>query len=932
MFGVMMQKLKHKKWMVCCLLIGNVLLLSVAICYPMYRVASFQKMLTQEFKQYEEENGIWPATILIKDIAVKGSEATEFASFEEEFNKVNNELGISLAQTIVTKRVSSQKANALIVRDENVEKRMQITAFSNLYEKIDVFCGRLPSENISEDGKIEVIASEAAMIELDLLLNEEYEFSAFLDPNDVPYKICIVGFFRGIDDTDPYWVTNPNLLDKEVFVSMETWDSLFTREVVRETYSLYGSWYGLGDYEAIKIENVSSIINSLQEIDKKPTLEDKVEHEGYSTIFEEYVQKARKIEATFLIMQIPVYLLLCAFLYMISSQMLLMEQNEISVLKSRGASGKQILSLYFMQSFFLAGVAVLLSLPLGYLMCRFLGSSTAFLQFSMKDSLQVFYTNDIWPFMIAGVFISIGMMTMPVRKYSKVSIVHVKQKNGVKEKALWQKMYLDVVCLAISLYGYFSYQRTIDTVTKDILTGKSLDPLLYLCFSLFILGGGLFCCRLQPMLLKIIFKMFGKKMKPAAYTSILSTIRTGTKQQFIILFVILTVSIGISYTTMASTILSNAIDNKEYEIGADIVIKERWIENSVRDEEGNIELTGFIEPDYAKYQSIEGVQVVTKVLLEETEVIGGNASISTTLLGIKASEFAEVTNLRQGLLPFSYEDYLSIFAADKKALLVSENFMLKQGYKLGDTIVLLDEDNNRLSGKIFGFFSFWPGYEPYTYSLNEDDTLETIDNYYVVGNLSYIQSVEVRPYEVWMRVSDEGIGVQSFLASQVNIKITKFFNLEEETNAIKVDTLFRGTSGILSMSFLVILVLCCVGYLIYWILSIRSRELLFGVLRAMGMRQGEVNRMLLVEQTCSGLYAILAGTGIGLLAAHLFIPIIQQAYSVADQVLPLILVMNPIDLVEFFSVILVVVFICMIVLARIIKKLNISNALKLGED
>ena len=41
--------------MVLCLLIGNILLISVAASYPLYRVSSFQKMLTDEFENYKEE-------------------------------------------------------------------------------------------------------------------------------------------------------------------------------------------------------------------------------------------------------------------------------------------------------------------------------------------------------------------------------------------------------------------------------------------------------------------------------------------------------------------------------------------------------------------------------------------------------------------------------------------------------------------------------------------------------------------------------------------------------------------------------------------------------------------------------------------------------------------------------------------------------------
>lgn len=65
------------------------------------------------------------------------------------------------------------------------------------------------------------------------------------------------------------------------------------------------------------------------------------------------------------------------------------------------------------------------------------------------------------------------------------------------------------------------------------------------------------------------------------------------------------------------------------------------------------------------------------------------------------------------------------------------------------------------------------------------------------------------------------------------------------------------------MSFIVMLVLCTAGYLIYWIMSIRAREMVFGVLRACGMHKGEIFKMLFMEQFFSGVCAVFAGIGIG---------------------------------------------------------------------
>jgi putative ABC transport system permease protein len=134
------------------------------------------------------------------------------------------------------------------------------------------------------------------------------------------------------------------------------------------------------------------------------------------------------------------------------------------------------------------------------------------------------------------------------------------------------------------------------------------------------------------------------------------------------------------------------------------------------------------------------------------------------------------------------------------------------------------------------------------------------------------------------------------------------------------------------MSFIVILILCGVGYLIYWILSIRSRELLFGIFRAMGMSRGEILRMLVNEQIFSSLLSIGCGAGIGILASRMFVPMIQIAYSAANQVLPLELITKSSDMVRLFGMIGVVLILCLVILARQVFRMKIAQALKLGED
>ena len=66
-----------------------------------------------------------------------------------------------------------------------------------------------------------------------------------------------------------------------------------------------------------------------------------------------------------------------------------------------------------------------------------------------------------------------------------------------------------------------------------------------------------------------------------------------------------------------------------------------------------------------------------------------------------------------------------------------------------------------------------------------------------------------------------------------------------------------------------VLLLCATGFLIYWILSIQSRALQFGIFRAMGMSLREILSMLINEQLFISVSSIAVGAGIGLSLIHI---------------------------------------------------------------
>ena len=189
------------------------------------------------------------------------------------------------------------------------------------------------------------------------------------------------------------------------------------------------------------------------------------------------------------------------------------------------------------------------------------------------------------------------------------------------------------------------------------------------------------------------------------------------------------------------------------------------------------------------------------------------------------------------------------------------------------------------------------------------------------------------PYEVWIDLK-EGYGSSDMLAwiEENDIQAVKYANKDENLKNTMEDPLLQGTNGVLTMGFIVTILLCAIGYLIYWIMAIRERELMFGVLRACGFHKGELVHMLINEQIFCGVFSVLAGIGIGKLASKMFVPILQQAYASENQVLPMKLITNAMDMYRLYGVIAVAMLVALAVLIGILFKMNVAKALKLGEE
>lgn len=970
MIKSVISKIKSNIWMFICLIVGSLLITGVLACIPMYTMGTLRQMLSSEMKTYERENGkpagqmFFSGKIITQAFgSMRGKKALEMESNVFDGLK-NTEVGLYnsythfYAGTLSVER-NKDSFNFSTGWSVNTLTGTESGAVTNLEDKITIVEGRLFSDKLVSgpdgDDVIEVIVEKSVWDEQrSVELGGVY---TMIKDDTHRVKVMPVGVFELSDETERYWYDNSKLFYEAVFCSRDVFEQVFFTGTNAEMLT-GGNIYANLDFSRAGIDNLASFINYYSKLfayaRELGTGRGSLSLNSVKLI-NAYLRRTTQMQMSLWVLNVPVIAMLAFYMIMVTRMIIEEDRNEISTFKSRGAKTSQIFLRYVIESGFISVFSIVFGPLLGLLLAKTVGNASGFLEFNAREIMPVKLSGMAYLYAVVACIFFSALILIPALMATRGTIVNLKQHRARKSRlAWWEKACVDIICLVIAIGLLIIYRRT-----NGFNYDGTVDPIVYVISSLFILGCGLLFLRIYPFIIAIIFKIFRRVLPPSGYAAFVQVSRGGNDYRFLMLFLVMTISVGI-YSSASARIINNNVENTvKFQNGADVVIHPDFSEYSpyiVKDDGTRV----FVPESYRafpieEYSTNEYVEAVSRVEhCEDLYVFNedGRPYMDFSLMAVDPYEYGQIGWCGKSLNGVSFNEYLNVMELSPMGVVISEAAAVALEVDVGDMISVEINGSNQNSGEywkpmscfVAGITKYWPTMgDGQNYVVEEkDDKGEIIKKYntgkrYIIMNYEYLYSVRsTNEFDLYIALKPEAHkGYDQFVDQAYDSGL-----IDDESQILvyrpdimeeaKSDSMLKGLNGSYSIGFVSTLTVSFVGFLIYWLMNVRNRRLQFGILRAMGLTKAKLTIMLMIEHILTTGASVVMGVVIGAVTVRIYAPLLKIAYT--GSALPLEILFDRGDNIRIYAVVVAMLVTGIVVLSMFIRKLKINEAVKIGEE
>jgi putative ABC transport system permease protein len=780
----------------------------------------------------------------------------------------------------------------------------------------------------------------------------------------------VVGIFTPTHPDDPFWnglsfATSSSETTPSVYPVMIDKSALVAALQHITDLNVTQHWVYYTDTARINTGNMNDIPDNIGKL-KSHLAGDVTALNANVTVATQLDQSINNINQQLALLGLPLYVVVAqvvglALLFVVAMAGLLIDGQtvEIATLKSRGASGTQLLGSYTFQGLLLGGAAAVAGPFLAALLALALvrifvpastvaasGASGAYLAGLANPAAVIVPA-------LAGGLLGAGAVIFAAQRASRMDVLALRREQGRSTRTpFWRRYYLDIGLAVLCALGYLELGQFGGVGTRAILGQSNSSPLLLAAPALLLLAGALLLLRLFPLVAALGGRLFTRGRGATGVLAFAQVSRSPAGPARLALLLALGVGLGLFALTFNASLTLSAADRAAYQSGADL----RLVENTALLPKQDTAIQ-------AQLAGISGVKVISPVYRNNvaTTIDEGNAPVN--LLAIDPNTWASVagsawradyatTPLAQ-LMTQLHSHQIGADDKDRKGqtlagdpghpvwAIISATFASNAHVQVGDRFALNLPDSVNASSffTVGAIAQDFPTLYPSEVSggfivLNINDTLGAI-TVASTGN-----TTQQGPNEYWLQANDapsqRAATVQAINTHLTSLQVSKLVDRQAIAQGIAGNPVQAGMRGLLTAGALIAAGLAVLGSIIQSALAARQRVVQFAVLRTMGMANRQLAGLLLGEQLVVYLFGLLGGTVLGAVLASATLPYLQFSDTTVNQatlgVPPYRLAIDVTTSLAFYGILAVAFVVALLIAARLAARVGLGKTLRLGED
>ncbi|MDX6450142.1 MAG: putative transport system permease protein [Gaiellaceae bacterium] len=534
-------------------------------------------------------------------------------------------------------------------------------------------------------------------------------------------------------------------------------------------------------------------------------------------------------EALYIMLAVPGALVGLGLAYLAALGAVDRDRRMLRLLRARGASRKKLLLLAAIESAFVGLFAGALGAALALLTVKWVvgGNLTT------------------WPWAV-GVCVVVGFLgSFAGRVAAGVGALREEQRS---QKPLWQRLYLDLVALAVSGLVWWLTARTgfSAVVSPDSNPTLSLSVYMFLAPALLWIGSTLLLVRIRGRLFELLAPK--RATKPRDFLLVSAARRAASINRGLVIVALL-LAFAVNLSVFSATWDQQSLVDARLTVGSDIVVSG----------------ANGVQPVVAQTPGITG----TTALDHTYAYVGPDLQ---DVFAIDPATFQQGTSLRDSyFLGGSAKQMMNRLAARPDAILVSKETITDYSLNLGDLLKLRTLDHRTGTFHVVPF---------HVAGVVQEFPSAPKDSF-MVANLAYILQATHDPGAnvVFAQTSGNPSQVARVVAQRVTAKGALVKNISDQATQTASSITTVGLRGISRIEEAFALLLAAGALILYSVMAFAERRQELATMAALGKKPRSIARFIWTEIVLIVVVASALASVLGWVLAEMLIAMMQHAFD-----------------------------------------------------